>query len=86
MDSDSKLALAVLLLAVGAVWLVFCVIWMPPLATALIYLLILLRIPTDVLPYAIIHHEFVLPLCSIVLGLFISLKRKLDDRAKRIKY
>jgi hypothetical protein len=85
MDSDSKLALAVLLLVGGAIWLFFCVIWMPPLTTALIYLVILLRIPTDVLPSMIIRYEFVLPMCSIAFGLYIALKRKVDQLATRTK-
>lgn len=44
MTRDQKFATGVLLLVVGVIWLFFVVIWMPPLLSAVILILVWLRI------------------------------------------
>lgn len=80
MDSDKRLALAVLLTVGGVIWLFFCVIWMPPLATALVYMTIWLRVPADEFPFAVLRYEFILPLCCLIYGAYIAVKRYIDSR------
>ena len=75
MDSDQKFALGVPLSLAGLIWLFSCVIWMPPMATAVVYLLIWLRIPTDPLPIGAFRFELIPPMCTACYGVYIVLRR-----------
>jgi hypothetical protein len=75
MDSDQKFALGVLLVLAGLLWLFFCVIWMPRMATGVVYLLIWLRAAIGPFPIGAFRFEFILPISTVCYGVYLVLRR-----------
>jgi hypothetical protein len=82
MTNDQKHALGVFLLIVGIIWFFFCVIWMPPLTMALIWLEISLGFEPDVLPRVFLYCEFALVLCAVGAGLYLNVRRLMTKKIK----
>jgi hypothetical protein len=80
MTNDQKHALGVLLLIVGTIWFFFCVIWMPPLTMAALWIVIKIGFEPDHLPKILFYSEGVLALCAIGLGLYINLRRLMPEK------
>jgi hypothetical protein len=77
MDSDQKLAASVLLSLGGIIWLILCLIWMPPICYAIVFSAVRLHVPMNALPFTLMRYESVLPLSFIAFGVYLALERKL---------
>jgi len=82
MTQDQKFATGVLFLIVGVIWLFFVVIWMPPLAFAVVWIFIWLRIDMPRLfGNALFYMEYVMSLSLIGYAIYLLVR----NRIKTIK-
>lgn len=82
MTQDQKFATGVLFLIVGVIWLFFVAIWMPPLLSAVAWMLVWLR--TDISrPFglALFYMEYVMALSLIGYAVYLLVR----NRTKTIK-
>ena len=70
MNGYQKQAAGVFLIIVSFIWLFFSAIWMPPLAFASAYIGL-----SPVLIKLLLYADFVLPLCLVVYGFYLSLRK-----------
>ena len=82
MTGDLKHALGILLLILGTIWLFFCLIWMPPVTTAVVWLEIVMRLNSGIPTRFVLYSEFVLSLSAIGAGLYINLRRLMPEKIK----
>jgi hypothetical protein len=83
MTRDQKFATGVLLLIVGMIWLFFVVIWMPPLLSAVIWILVWLR--TDrFLPAgpSLFYMEYGMSLSLIGYAIYLLVRNRAKTNSK----
>jgi hypothetical protein len=82
MTNDQKHALGVFLLVFGGIWFFFCLIWMPPLTLAMLWLLAKIAYEPDIGFGAFLYAEFALSLCAVGIGLYINIRRLIPEKIK----
>jgi len=83
MRSDKKHALGVLLLLVGIIWILFLLIWMPPLTETLIWLAIRIGyvsiFDSVAVSRTVFYGEWALALGTFSAGLYLNLHHVLRN-------